>query len=98
MEKLNETYHFKNDSKMSVASIQAGKLKNNPGMNLTASQKGRNPIIGSTNPAATTSFRGNFRTIGASESLTVDLAKPVIPDAMERIRQKQADKKQEKVD
>ena len=87
MQKLNETYHFKNDSKMS---IQAGKLLESPagGAGLNASQHHTAGKIGGT----------HFRTIGASDSLQVDIVQPKIPDAMNRIKKKQSDKKQGSID
>ena len=63
MKKLNETYHFKNDSKMS---IQAGKL-------LETSPAGALRFTGSQQQPAGQIGGANFRTIGATDSLQVDI-------------------------
>lgn len=83
LKKMNETYHFKDDSLMS---IQAGQVRDAANF-FTAP-------FGSATYFHKSSMTG-AKPISYEDQVTVDIATPVIPDAMQRIKQRQADAKAE---
>lgn len=108
LEKMNATHHFNNNSNMS---IQPGKLNRdlqNTSPPVPTGNFGlsfgpfKNQIYNQT-PGRNNSLEDSMISLGAtkivpSHSLTIDLEKQEIPDAMKRIRQKQSEKKQMSVE
>ena len=102
LDNMNKTHHFKNDSKMS---IQEGSLERHTLLNLrpfdvfgkTKEALAPNDGVRSINQTIQPKISGDVVMGMKYSNVSVDIVTPEPPDAMERIRKRNTDKKKEKL-